>query len=627
MQILTSHPKAQPKPRTSLTQQAVASQQPLADPKDVAVLLAAPQQAGETADADQGRRISKFVSESKEGGARNLRGIMGMMAGQLTGMAVGSLIFAPLAFKFGNLYIATGGAAITGGALALLGHKLGSREVSPGAENGLLANVGVAVGGLANSLPSIAYPTIAGATAAEKAVIYGALDSLPLSGVTSAPTIDVVTGLEKAGASGLATPLFSHSRIFLDRDQMALGKEWAQEVTVHEIGHTYDFSKGVGPIGNRSHRGGGFGSAPFVSDYAGTNRMEDYAEAYAHYHRSPQDLLQAAPRKYETIAASQQPGLVDQALDRPSVRDAGRRVGTAFEGAPYLRNALALGSSLISPFQIYRGASNLERGLKNDDQKALFDGKMQLASGSALFLSGTAPLGVALTAAHFVAGKMLADGTITTQQANAFADKSLAVATGPVGFVASSIEGQLAKAGLLEDKGRISPLGSKRSTFDPGSGTALAGGFALGAVAGGLMTPLLVGGSAVSMVSAAAGGTWVGGLAGAALGFGAHYLTSSMKDKPFGALAADNDKLTRGDKVLLAKLAAPTVAAGVGGAVLGGMAGDYLGNALGTAVAGAAGGVTGAALGRYLGVMGGSFALVQGGSKLGAAWAGLSKPA
>lgn len=629
MQILTSLNTAQTKPRPALTASSTTEVRPEISVAQDSTQLTAEPQARAVADPDQARRISKFVRESKESGARNLRGVMGMMAGQLTGMTVGSLIFAPLAFHYGNLYIATGGAALTGAALAFVGHKLASREVSPGSANSGWTNAGVAVGALANSLPKFAYPTLAGATAHEKAVVYSALDKLPLSGVTSVPTIDMVTGLEKAGASGLATPLFSHSRIFLDRDQMALGDEWAREVTTHEVGHTFDFSKGVGPIGNRSHRGGGFGKAPFISDYANTNRMEDYAESYAHYHRSPQELLRAAPKKYSTIAASQQPGLVDQALDRPSVRDAGRRVGTAFERAPWLRNALALGSALVSPFQIYRGATNLERGLKYDDEQALFDGKMQLASGSALFLSGTAPLGVALTVGHMVAGKMLADGSITPEQANAFADKSLAVSTGPVGFVASSIEKELDKAGLLEDKGTVEAFNSKNrnNAFDAGAGTALAGGFALGAAAGGILTPLLAGGSAVSMVSSAAGGTWVGGLAGAALGFGAHYLANKMKDKPdpFGAAASD-DKLTGADKKLLAKLAAPTIAAGVGGAVLGGMAGDYLGSALGTAVAGAAGGVTGAAVGRYLGIMGGSFALVKGGAKLGSAWAGLAKP-
>lgn len=631
MQILTSSPNTQSKPRTSLpskiSREAQSSSSAVAG--DVALLTTTPEVAAKgVADPDQARRISKFVRESKENGARNLRGVMGMMAGQLTGMTVGSLIFAPLAFHYGNLYIATGGAALTGAALAFVGHKLASREVHPGTANSAWTNAGVAVAGLANSLPKFAYPTLAGANAFEKSAVYGALDTLPLSGVTSVPTINVVRGLEQAGASGLATPLFSHSRIFLDRDEMALGREWAQEVTTHEVGHTFDFSKGVGPILNRSQRGGGFGKAPFISDYANTNRMEDYAESYANFHRNPQELLRTAPRKYAAVAASQQPGLVDQALDRPSVRDAGRRVGTAFESAPWLRNALALGSALVSPFQIYRGATNLERGLKFDDKKALFDGKMQLASGSALFLSGTAPLGLALTVGHIVAGKMLADGTLTPEQANAFADKSLAVSTGPVGFVASSIENELDKAGLLKEKGTIEIFNSKKrnNSFDTGTGVSVAGGFALGAAAGGLLTPLLVGGSAASLISSAAGGTWVAGLAGAALGFGAHLVANKIKAKPqpFGLLSPD-DKLTKADKKLLTKLAAPTIVAGVGGAVLGGMAGDYLGSALGSAVAGAAGGVTGAAVGRYLGIMGGSFALVKGGAKLGAAWAGLPK--
>ncbi len=571
-------------------------------------------------DPSQAARISGFVQRTKEKGAHQLRGIAGLMAGQMTGMVIGSLAFAPLAFHYGNLYIATGGAAVTGGAMALLGNYLASREVNSG-ENSTLANLGAGAGALARSLPKFAYPTLANATAAEKAVIYGALDKLPLSGVTSAPTIDVVTGLEKAGASGLATPLFSQSRIFLDRDQMALGAHWAQEVTTHEIGHTFDFTKGVGPVGTRNFWGGGFGKAPFVSDYAGTNRMEDYAEAYAHYHSSPDELLAKAPAKYEAIARSQQPGLVDQALDRPSVRDAGRKVGTAFERAPYLRNLIALGSSLVSPFQIYRGATNLEVGLKGGDEKAKFDGKMQLASGAAL-LTGVAPLGLAIGVGHAITGKLLSDGTITQAQADKVADASLAVSTGPVGFATGSIEKELDKAGLLQEKGQVKMFASAPKTE---RSWAMGGGFAAGAVAGGILTPWLVGGGTASLVSSAAAGSWVGGLAGAALGLGMNYLVSEKaKPQPFGLMARqDDEKLTGADKKLLAKLVAPTVVGGVGGAVLGGMAGNALGQALGTAVAGAAGGVTGAALGQYVGLLGGSYALVKGGAKLGAAWAGL----
>lgn len=573
-------------------------------------------------DPAQAARISGFVQRAKEKGAHQLRGIAGLMAGQMTGMVVGSLAFAPLAFHYGNLYIATGGAAVTGGAMALLGNYLASREVSQ-SENSTLANLGAGVGALARSLPKFAYPTLGNATSAEKAVIYSALDNLPLNGVTSAPTIDVVTGLEKAGASGLATPLFSQSRIFLDRDQMALGAEWAKEVTTHEIGHTFDFTKGVGPVGTRNFWGGGFGKAPFVSDYAGTNRMEDYAEAYAHYHRTPDELMTKAPAKFEAIAKSQQPGLIDRALDRPSVRDAGRKVGTAFERAPSLRNLISLGSSLVSPFQIYRGATNLEIGLKSADDKAKFDGKMQLASGAAL-LTGVAPLGLAIGVGHAITGKLLADGSITQAQADKVADASLAVSTGPVGFAVNSIETELDKAGLLQERGQVKLFATAGPAKSERAWT-LGGGFAAGAIAGGVLAPLLVGGGTASLVASAAAGSWVGGLGGAALGLGvSSLLTHRAAARPFGLMAqGDQDKLRREDKRLLAKLIAPTALAGVGGAVLGGMAGNAIGNALGAAVAGTAGGVTGAALGQYIGLLGGSYALAKGGAKLGAAWAGL----
>ena len=623
MQILTS-PSVRPNPHLSTAARVAVKAEET--PSDAATFTGnSTVDSVDSVDQAQAARISGFVQRTKEKGASQLRGIAGLMAGQMTGMVVGSLAFAPLAFHYGNLYIATGGAAVTGGALALLGNYLASREVDS-SENSTLANLGAGVGALANSLPKFVYPTLANATGAEKAIIYGALDTLPLSGVTSAPTIDVVTGLEKAGASGLATPLFSQSRIFLDRDQMALGAHWAQEVTVHEIGHTYDFTKGVGPVGTRNFWGGGFGKAPFVSDYAGTNRMEDYAEAYAHYHRSPDELLAKAPAKFEAIAQSQQPGLIDQALDRPSVRDAGRKVGTAFERAPYLRNLISLGTSLVSPFQIYRGATNIEQGLKSGDDKAKFDGKMQLASGAAL-LTGMAPLGLAIGVGHAITGKLLADGSITQAQADKVADTTLAVSTGPVGFAANAIEHELGKAGLLKDQGQVTmfapaPKKSERSW-------ALGGGFAAGAIAGGVLTPWLIGGGTASMVASVGAGSWLGGMAGAALGLG---LNSLLKEeeapRSFGLMAQqDTEKLTGEDKKLLAKLIAPTVVGGVGGAVLGGMAGNAVGQALGSAVAGAAGGVTGAAVGQYLGLLGGSVALAKGGSKLGAAWAGLGSKA
>lgn len=584
-----------------------------------------PQDTVEAAHSAQAQRISGYIAEKKLEGAKALKQVTGLIAGQLTGMTVGSMIFAPLAFKFGNLYIATGGAAITGGAMALAASKLAGKDWSKLTDNKLGDGLGL-LGSVANSLPKIAYPTVAGATGAEKAIIYEALDRLPLSGVTSAPTIDVVTGMEQAGASGLATPLFSHNRIFLDRDQMALGKDWAQEVTTHEIGHTYDFSVGVGPILSRNFRGGGFGDEPFISHYAETNRMEDYADSYAAYHMDPEHLQRVAPDKFAALEASHQEGLVDKALDRPSVRETGKKIGTAFERAPRLRNVLALGASLVGPFQLYRGASAYEKGLESGDAEKRINGKLNMASGAALMGPGTAPLSLLFSAGQIVTNQQLKNGSITTEQAERRADAALTVSTGPLGMMASSVSHELEKAGLLvepskgEDFRTFSAFGTRNKKAALGK---LATGFAAGAVAGGVFTPFFHAGGAHAKVLSTATGSWVGGLVGAALGMGLHMLTKP--EAPKYLMGAQEQKLTGDDKKLLAKLSAPTVVGGAAGAVGGYFGGQMLGRAIGQAVAGSAGGVTGAALGSYLGVLGGSFALSKGGAMLGANWAGLQK--
>lgn len=575
------------------------------------------------ADTAQAERISRFVEEKKLAAARGVKQVSGIMAGQLAGMTIGSLVFAPLAFQMGNLYIATGGAALTGAAMAWGASKLAEKDLSK-LTDGKVGNTLGVVGSVANSLPKIAYPTLVGATEAQKAVFYGALDHLPLSGVTASSTIDVVKGLEAVGASGLATPLFSQTRIYLDIDQMGISDAWAKEVVTHETGHAFDFSKGIGPILSRNFRGGGFGKEPFISDYAHTNRMEDYAESYATYHLDPKHLQHVAPDKFAAVQGAQQQGLVDKALDRPSVRDAGRKIGSAFEKAPRARNLLAMGASLVGPFQLYRGASSYEKGVEQNDPLKRLNGKMNLASGVALMGPGTAPLSLLVSAGQIVTNMQLNNGSISLDQAEKRADVALAVSAGPLGSIASSVESELKNAGLLVSPktplnvSGFAPFGPKRSLAKMGAG------FAIGAALGGIVTPLLGAGSAHSAILAATAGSWAGGMLGAAVGFGADMMSEPDTIAHFAAAQQKPESgLTKDDKKLLAKLSVPAVVGGAAGAVGGYFGGQAVGQAVGQALAGAAGGVTGAALGSYLGVLGGSYALAKGGAKVGAQWAGL----
>lgn len=569
-----------------------------------------------TGPPDRSQRINHFVAQGKVQATSYLRDLSAAYAGELVGMTVGSIIMAPIALKAGNLYLLTGGAALAGGLGAIGSYMLSQKTARKAAEEantkpGKLGGADLALaGGLAlKSLPKFIYPTIVGATAAEQEIIYRGLDSLPLSGVTSAATIDVGRGLQAVGASGLATPLFSQSRIFLDRDEM-MYPGWGEKVTVHEIGHTFDFTQGFGPIGSRSQWSGGFGKTPFVSDYAHTNRMEDYAESYLEYHTNPEGLRQVAPDKFRAIDASQQQGVVDVAMDRPEVRNAGKSVAQAIGAVPYARNVLELAGSLLAPAALFRGATQLSEGLRQDDEVKKFEGKLNLASGALLFVPGGAPLALLASGSQFVLGSQVASGSLTIEEANQKADTILALATGPFGMVGRAAQSEMAKAGVDLDDDRYqfdlkavpaSPVGAVLSTV---------GGLALGSLAGSCIGTALGG-----PVGAAAGMFW-GRLAGAGVGLGGYGLYAAWKNRG-SAAEADPLALTKGDKAFLAKVVGGAAAGGVVGSVAGGWGGAAVGRVIGTALAGAAGGVTGATLGTAVGVLGGSYVLAKAGAALG----------
>lgn len=563
-------------------------------------------------------RIQHFVEGARMQSAGYLRSLSGAVAGQLIGMTAGSMAAANLALKLQNLYVLTGAGALMGAAGAIAGYKLlgGELNLEENRPSNLGVDVGLNVAAGLKALPKFVYPTIVGATQAEKAIIYRGLDQLPLSGVTSASTIDVVNGLQDVGAAGLATPLFSQSRIFLDRAEMAY-PGWGEQVTIHEIGHTFDFSRGVGPLGSTSMMGGGFGSEPFISGYAETNRMEDFAESYLEYHTHPDRLQRVAPDKFAALQAAQQEGLFDRAMDTPRVREAGKKVGQAMDAVPYSRNLVELAGALLSPIQLYRGARQLEEGTAHNDATKRLQGKLNLASGTLLFFTGFAPLALAVAGAQAGLRSQVAAGKLDPEAADDAADAMLALATGPVGMISAAATQEFAKAGVDLNQpgpGVDSAFPKTGSAF--GAAAFTVGGIAAGSLAGSALGSWLNNGSAQDMLAAGTAGAWWGRLAGGALGLGSYGLYQAFKksEDPFGPSEL---QLTKEDKIFMAKIAGGAVAGGIGGAVLGGWGLAAAGRALGMSLGGPAAAVTGAAAGRLLGIVGGSYALARAGAAAG----------
>ncbi len=560
----------------------------------------------------QADRLAHFVQSAKLSAVESLGSYSSAAMGYLVGACAGALISTPLALSLGNMYVMTGGTAAAGGLGALAGHLLDKRK-KPAQEDGALRQGAEAVGTAATMLRSIAYPTLVNATGAERELVYRALDSIPMSGVNSVKTIDLVDGLQKQGIAGVAHPIMSQNRILLDKAEMGIRSSWGEDVTIHEVGHTHDFTRGFGPLGSRSQWAGGFGKAPFISEYAHTNRMEDYAESYLNYHRYRDQLHAQTPGKEAALAASHREGVTDVLRNRESVRETGKKIGEVLGSVPYLRTGVELGLSLIAPLQIHHGAGQLEAGLESGSDELKLDGKMNLAKGAFLTL-GMAPLSLATTAAHMALKHQVDRGSMTAADASSVANAVLAVSTGPVGMVGAAAGSELRKAGVDLDDTRV------RAPLEKGSamGTVLA--TISGAAAGGVLGSLL--GTAMGGVVGGIGGLMWGQLSGAALGFGGYTAAQTLRqDRREG----DPLALTGGDKAWLGKVLGPTLVGGVGGTIAGGYLGAMAGEAIGAAVGGPVGAVTGGFLGRAAGVMGGSYALAKAGAVAGRAWAGTAE--
>jgi hypothetical protein len=474
-----------------------------------------------------------------------------------------------------------------------------------------LGNHVLTAGAALQSLPKIAYPSISGATPAEKAAILDTLNHLPLVHATSVDNIRVVDHLDNMGISGVAHPLFSQSRVVLNRSDM-IAPPWNHELVTHETAHAVDYSTGLGPLGSQSSSGP-FGHGPFVSDYAKTDWLEDWAESDVKYHQDAAALKQMSAEKYAAIDHAHHHPL-DQLLDRPSVRHVGQQMGEAMGAVPGLRTGLQLAGSLIAPWQIHRGASMMERGLQTGDAVSSFRGRMNLASGLLLLFPGAAVGALGMNLLHYFLALNVQSGTMSAERADGIAARALAVASGPVGMI-SMVAGQELKNVGVDPEPALAP-------HKPVSGPSMLKGLlcTIGGIYGGAVAGASVGASLAGAAGGAMGMYW-GMIGGATLGVSAYGLYLARKSTP------DDDplKLTRDDKKFLTRVLGGAVAGGAIGTVAGAVAGDLAGRALGTAVGGPVGGYVGSWIGRVGGVFAGSYGLAKVGAAAGRKLQGAGK--
>lgn len=556
-------------------------------------------------------RVAGFVDDVQRTACEQTRFLSAMWVGELVGAAVGAAVALPLGLGAGSVFAMSLSATVFGGlgvAAGYLAETLRAGERAPDAP--LLA-----VGGAARAVSNIAFPTVSAAQASDVAVIQSALDALPLSAVTSVSRIETVQGLEGIGASGIALPQGFRNAIALDPNAL-VDAEFGRTTTIHEIGHTVDFSQGIGPEGAASLFGP-YGKGPFWVDprldlpneapYAATNRLEDFAQTHLAYHTEPDKLQALLPEKFAHVDAMYGPSVTGQVLDRPAVREVGQQIGEMTGRVPGARGVLDLAAAVVAPLALHGGAARLERGLVDDDADARFAGKMRLAQAFSYLFKAAAPIGLAASIAHGIYRSRVASGRLSAQDAERHADGWLTLTAGPVGAAGLAVARQVRENAATATETPVStsePAGvsavpaqredaaslSEAAPAQParGSGAVTAAAAAVGMAGVGQVVGAAVG-TALGGVAGAFVGAWWGRVGGGLLGMGAVSALQAHRR------AARNpaQRLTAADARGLASV--------VGGAGIGSALGAAAGIAGGAAVGGLVGGAVAGPLGATLG--------------------------
>lgn len=571
---------------------------------------------------DASQRVGHFVRGVALESLQHLRYLSAANAFQKVGSTIGSVGVTPVAIKVASENAAlVGGLAIGGtvaagaiGALAgyaWLYHKDGADEKAhkKAKEFSKLADTALNIGTALAALPKFVYPSVVGATDAQREVIYNALDHLPLHQATASATMQVVNNLVDTGISGMSQPGDSHVHILLDSSYLDSASR-GTELVWHEQGHAVDYSGGFGLLGANNWKAP-FGKAPFVTSYAESNRYEDFAESFEHYQQDPAGFKAKFPEKAALIERISQPDPVTGAMDRPSIRKAGRNIGENLGKVPYLRTGLELANSLIAPVQIYRGATKLSEALESGDEKKKLDGKLNLASGLFLSLPGARPLALATAVAGGAirATAKQNDGE-HLEAANHWADGILSASAGPVGMTIAAVQGELKANGMKMDASSgFAPEGWAKAR--PSKGAMLKGTlFTVGGTVGGALLGAAAGGALAGNTGAVLGAVW-GQVAGGAIGLASYSVHRTLsQDKK------DNDPLalTKGDKKFLKGMIGGAVVGGGVGTAAGVLGGRFLGELAGNALGGPGTGAMLATAGGWIGALGGAY----GGAKLGA---------
>lgn len=378
-----------------------------------------------------------------------------------------------------------------------------------------------------NAFPHFIYPTITGATPAERDFILNVLDGLPLKDVNSVKSLMVVPDIPDA--SGLAFRHTVTNTIHLSREQISISPEWFREVLTHEVGHTKDYTSAwfnhPSTLGHNHSSHAPWGEGPYVTNYSGKSHYEDYAESYAKYHVDPERLKQANAEKYALIEKHEQENFMERLVDRPEFRETGKWIGEHAFPNQGLRTGTEVFYWATGGMQALVGWDLLRKASETDNPHYHMSGVLNLTAGVLFGSQLLALAGMGVQGAHRALNGAIKRGDITAADGDAAVRTFSDPAEMGIRWVGSKL-GLMDKFEELEVSNPFAVNRGRASFIGVGGALgALTGGFAgpFGGVMAGYHLAGPVGGAVGLVVGALTGyalGANLGGRAGNALAKG-----------------------------------------------------------------------------------------------------------
>jgi hypothetical protein len=256
------------------------------------------------------------------------------------------------------------------------------------------------------------------------------LDKLPLKTINKASFIEINDKInDQYDTLGVTMNKITNVPIYIHSNPDPYTHSY---VITHELGHSFDFYNNILFNYNSSILGlipkFPFGFGKFITEYASTKSMEDFAESFAYYFTDPQSLKNASQIKYFTIKQLVNNSIFDKVWDNKVIRELIKKASLLIP-AP-VRVFLDILSFKSTTNSLKNSVDNILKANEKGDKKEFVLSKLNL--WNSLLLLNKSLFSIFSIPINYVLKKLIEKEMISKELGNKLANLFLSYTAGPI---------------------------------------------------------------------------------------------------------------------------------------------------------------------------------------------------